>query len=68
MALSTVCTCKRRCIAGARLNKARNLLDTTTAPLTVVARRSGYRTAEAMRYAFSRELDVTPGEYRQRFG
>ena len=58
----------RRYIARARLNKARNMLESTDAALAVVARSCGYSSADAMRYAFSRELDVTPSEYRQRFG
>ena len=58
----------RRYIARARLNKARNLLESTGSSLGVVARKSGYPSADAMRYAFTRELDVTPSEYRQRFG
>jgi transcriptional regulator GlxA family with amidase domain len=58
----------RRYVARARLNKARSLLETTDSSLAVIARRCGYRTSDAMRYAFTRELDVTPTEYRQRFG
>jgi len=32
-----------------------------------VARRCGYETAEAMRRAFVRALDVSPASYRHRF-
>ena len=57
-----------RYIARARLNKARSMLESTDSALAVIARSCGYPSADAMRYAFSRELDVTPTEYRQRFG
>ena len=58
----------QRYIARARLNKARSLLESTASPLAVVARSCGYGSADAMRYAFTRKLDVTPSEYRHRFG
>lgn len=52
----------------ARITKARNLLETTTLPIAKIARLCGCRSAEAMRYAFSNALDVTPSDYRARFG
>jgi len=58
----------RRYIAHARITKAQSLLETTGSPLTAVARRCGFKSADNMRYAFVTELDVTPSEYRQRFG
>ncbi len=33
-----------------------------------IARRCGFTFADTMRYAFVTELDVTPSDYRQRFG
>lgn len=58
----------KRYVARARLNKARNLLETTDVGLAVIARQCGYASADALRYAFRNRLDVTPTEYRQRFG
>ena len=55
-------------VSRARLVKAQNLLETTNSSLAVVARQCGYSSSENMRYAFVRELDVTPSHYRQRFG
>lgn len=58
----------RRYISHARITKAQSLLETTGSSLSTIARRCGFRSAEAMRYAFVAELDVTPSAYRQRFG
>ena len=58
----------RRYLAQARVLKAQSLLETTSLPIAKVARHCGFRNAEAMRYAFAAELEVTPSEYRQRFG
>jgi transcriptional regulator GlxA family with amidase domain len=37
-------------------------------PIIRIANECGFCSADAMRYAFAKQLDVTPGEYRQRFG
>jgi transcriptional regulator GlxA family with amidase domain len=58
----------RRHIAHARITKAQSLLETTNSSLSGIARRCGFKSADTMRYAFVTELDVTPSEYRQRFG
>ncbi len=58
----------RRYISHARITKAQSLLESTNSTLSGIARRCGFRSADAMRYAFVTELDVTPSEYRQRFG
>ena len=58
----------RRYIAHARITKAQSLLEMTGSSLATIARRCGFRSADNMRYAFVRELDVTPQAYRQRFG
>lgn len=55
-------------LAQARVHKAQGLLETTDLSLADIARRCGFRSAGAMRYAFARQLDVTPSVYRQRFG
>jgi transcriptional regulator GlxA family with amidase domain len=43
-------------------------METTALSLTDIARRCGYPSAGAMRYAFVKTLDVTPREYRRTFG
>ena len=58
----------RRYLSQARILKAQSLLETTSLPIAKVARHCGFRNADAMRYAFAVELEVTPSEYRQRFG
>ena len=57
-----------RYLMRARVTKARALLEDTGLPVGVVATRCGFPSAGAMRYAFGRELDVTPSAYRERFG
>lgn len=57
-----------RYLRRARIAKARGLLEMTDLTLAAVARRCGFGSADALRYAFRAELEVTPGEYRQRFG
>jgi len=47
-----------------RLTSAAGLLVETTAPLTTVARRSGYATPFAFTHAFRRKYGVPPGHYR----
>lgn len=58
----------RRYLSQARVLKAQSLLETTSLPIAKIARHCGFRNTEAMRYAFASELEVTPSEYRQRFG
>jgi transcriptional regulator GlxA family with amidase domain len=58
----------KRYVAHARITKAQSLLETTGSPLAAIARRCGFKSADNMRYAFVTELDVTPSDYRQRFG
>lgn len=58
----------RRYLAQARVLKAQSLLETTSLPIAAVAARCGFKSPDAMRYAFVSELEVTPSEYRQRFG
>ncbi|MEU6091661.1 DJ-1/PfpI family protein [Streptomyces sp. NPDC047085] len=56
-----------RFVEQIRLEAARGLLETGTDPLDLVARRSGFGSAETMRRAFVRAFDMTPGAYRARF-
>jgi transcriptional regulator GlxA family with amidase domain len=50
-----------------RVDTARKLLEDTDAPLKTVAFKCGFRSATHMRTTFSRRLEVTPKQYRQRF-
>jgi len=50
-----------------RLLLARQLLETTDLPIPVVAERSGYGSANALRAHFARELDSSPQRYRHGF-
>ncbi|MCR6487940.1 DJ-1/PfpI family protein [Amycolatopsis sp. OK19-0408] len=56
-----------RFVEQVRLEFAQQQLERTTDPLDVVARRSGFGTAETLRRAFARGLGVTPSDYRARF-
>jgi transcriptional regulator GlxA family with amidase domain len=51
----------------ARIDAARRLLEESHLSLQQVAFESGFSSPQAMRRAFARHLDVTPGDYRQRF-
>jgi transcriptional regulator GlxA family with amidase domain len=55
-------------IQNARLDRARNLLETTVLPLKTVAHRSGFGSVRYMRSLFSDRLGLTPSQYRQQFG
>jgi transcriptional regulator GlxA family with amidase domain len=50
-----------------RVDSARKLLEDSDAPLKTVAFKCGFRSATHMRTTFSRRLQVTPKQYRQRF-
>ena len=58
----------RRYLSHARITKAQSLLETSSLPMATIAQRCGFRSAATMRYAFAAELEVTPRDYRQRFG
>jgi LacI family transcriptional regulator len=53
-------------IQRARVEAARELLRTTSAGLTEVAKRSGFTTSALLNAAFRRELGMPPGVYRRR--
>ncbi|MFE7171635.1 GlxA family transcriptional regulator [Streptomyces sp. NPDC057616] len=55
-----------RFVEQIRVEAARGLLESGTDPLDLVARRSGFGSAETLRRAFVRELGMTPGAYRAR--
>ncbi len=50
-----------------RLERSRNLLETTDLQLEEIARRSGFGTVETLRRVFGRRLRVSPSDYRSRF-
>jgi transcriptional regulator GlxA family with amidase domain len=54
-------------VERARVERAQQALQTSQAPVTVIARGSGFGTAGTMRRAFIRRAGVTPVEYRNRF-
>jgi AraC family transcriptional regulator, transcriptional activator FtrA len=51
-----------------RINRARELLETTTAPIEQVATSCGFRNATVLRDHFGRIVGVTPTRYRTQFG
>ncbi|MEM7281338.1 MAG: GlxA family transcriptional regulator [Pseudomonadota bacterium] len=57
----------KRYVARARIVKAQTLLESTSTPIAKIATQCGFKSADAMRYAFVSELDVTPSDYRLRF-
>lgn len=60
-------TTPARYVEQVRVEAARVLLETTDAPLDVIARRSGLNSAETLRRSFARDAGLTPHAYRQRF-
>ncbi len=56
-----------RYVERVRLEAARRRLEDTTEPIALVAAACGFGTAETMRRAFVRGLNVAPAEYRRRF-
>jgi len=55
-------------IQNARLTKAQSLIETTSLSFSDIARRCGFASGDALRYVFTRALEITPREYRHRFG
>jgi transcriptional regulator GlxA family with amidase domain len=56
-----------RYVESVRLEAARRRLEDTADPVGAVAAACGFGTAETMRRAFLRALEVGPAEYRRRF-
>jgi transcriptional regulator GlxA family with amidase domain len=56
-----------RYVERVRLEAARRCLEDTAEPIATVALACGFGTAETMRRAFIRALEVSPAEYRRRF-
>jgi transcriptional regulator GlxA family with amidase domain len=61
-------TTPARFVERVRVEAARDLLERSALPVEVVAREVGFGSAETMRRAFLRVLDVNPASYRARFG
>jgi len=60
-------TTPARYVEATRLEAARALLESSDAPLDVIARESGLGSAETLRRTFNREVGISPHAYRQRF-
>lgn len=54
-------------VERARVDAARNALESTKAPLKTVAYECGFGTADRMRIVFRQRLGVSPGDYRLGF-
>ena len=54
-------------LQGARIDRARQLLETTDLPLKTVAFRAGFGSVRHMRFLFSEKLGLNPTQYRQQF-
>jgi transcriptional regulator GlxA family with amidase domain len=54
-------------VEAVRVDRARMLLETSDAPVEVVASQCGFGTVETMRRAFARRVRVSPSDYRGRF-
>lgn len=54
-------------VQNARIDRARNLLESTELPLKTVAFKSGFGSVRHMRTLFSERLGRTPAQYRQQF-
>lgn len=65
--LKETLTTPGRFVERVRVEAARNHLESTRAPLDVIATRCGFGSIETMRRSFKRVLGIGPGEYRQRF-
>ena len=51
-----------------RLETARKLLEDTDERIEAIARRTGFGDEDRMRNTFQRHLNVSPRDYRERFG
>ncbi|MDE1182512.1 GlxA family transcriptional regulator [Paraburkholderia sp.] len=58
----------REFVERARVDAARNALESSDRPLKVIAYNCGFGTAERMRTVFKKRLGVSPNDYRASFG
>jgi transcriptional regulator GlxA family with amidase domain len=61
-------TSPMRWLLTQRVDRARQLLESTDLPVDHVAARSGFGSPEALRHHFRRQLGVSPTEHRVQFG
>ncbi|MGE7960242.1 GlxA family transcriptional regulator [Pseudomonas sp. NPDC089530] len=54
-------------LQSARIDRARNLLETSDLPLKTVAYKSGFGSVRHMRFLFGEKLGLTPTQYREQF-
>ncbi len=54
-------------LQSARIDCARNLLETSELPLKTVAYKSGFGSVRHMRFLFAERLGLTPAQYREQF-
>ncbi|WP_085656938.1 GlxA family transcriptional regulator [Pseudomonas sp. B11(2017)] len=54
-------------LQNARIDRARNLLETSDLPLKTVAFKSGFGSVRHMRFLFGEKLGLTPLQYREQF-
>lgn len=54
-------------LQSARIDCARNLLETSDLPLKTVAYKSGFGSVRHMRFLFGEKLGLTPAQYREQF-
>lgn len=54
-------------LQGARIDRARQLLESTDLPLKTVAFHAGFGSVRHMRFLFSEKLGLNPTQYRQQF-
>jgi transcriptional regulator GlxA family with amidase domain len=57
-----------RAIGRLRVEAARHLLSESRLPMKRIAQRCGFGSEETMRRSFQRLIDITPQDYRARFG
>lgn len=55
-------------LAVVRVDRARELLETTPLSVEIIASECGFGSATNMRHHFRRKLGINPTEYRRRFG
>ncbi|MFL1512949.1 GlxA family transcriptional regulator [Pseudomonas prosekii] len=54
-------------LQNARIDHARQLLESSDVPLKTVAYKSGFGSVRHMRFLFSEKLGLTPAQYREQF-
>ena len=51
----------------ARIDRARQLLETSPAPIELIALECGFGTATTLRQQFKKRLGISPTDYKKRF-